>query len=222
MEFNGFNSDDFNCFNRIYRDSDKREKLKVKIRKLAHTVYNDIPNIIRSSLNEPKIGRLLDTSEDLWFSIRLNIQNEVDNINYNFDISEDGIRYCLNAETVKAIKLFKYEVSNNINEFLRLVNNIDGNKIWLYEREPAHGISGKYLSGKPYPPWNEISYYNDILNSEDISNIFTKITNLDNSAVRIGKSYGKDDTIARSQELPEHLVKLTKTYYKLFKFLNNL
>ncbi|MFC2159243.1 hypothetical protein ACFLQS_00800 [Actinomycetota bacterium] len=220
MSFGGFNTNDFSYFIGN-RDSAIRETIKEKITELSSILYESIPNNIRKYLKKPHIGKFSVTSDSLWFSIRPIQYDGAENINYNFDICKKGLRYCLNAETMKAIKILKRPISNNRNEFLRLANIIDKNEIWVYERILSHRPSGSHMPGDPQE-WKRIAYYNRTLNSEDLDNILTKISRLKHSAVRIGQFYNKDDATATSQQLPEYLVELTKTYYKLFKFLNNL
>lgn len=219
MKFINLNLNDFTFFT---GDSLLLHKkiLKTKIRNLEEVVYNKLCSEIKTNLTMSDVGKTSNKSEDIWFSLRPKQYKGAENINYNFDISKEGVRYCLNSETDFSGELFKNAVENNKNKFLNLINNIDKNKIWLYKRNLKHGPSGKYLIGKQ--TWDKIEIYEGRFTNEKINDLLNKINFFDHSAVRIGKSFGKNEPITTSQSLPDLLVELTENYFELFKFLNNL
>ncbi len=218
MKFNGFNLDDFEYF--VSRDIYKKEKLKEKIESLSEDLYSNIPLNIKKNLGDPKIGKFLDSYSNFWFSIRPIQYNGAENINYNFDINKDGIRYCLNAETDASIELIKESYNKNSSTLLKAMKSASENRIWLYERELEYGPSGRYKIGKQ--KWNSVKPYDGSIIPDNLNGLIYKINILPHSAVRVGRSYYKDNPIATSSNLPNLLVELTESYFELFKFLNNL
>lgn len=220
MGFTNFNLSDFSFFTGERLTSEKK-LLRQKVYELGMAVYDNLPYEIKQFLDLPRVGRIYEFSKSIWFSFPVKISNSnTASINYNFDLTEDGIRYCLNSETDLSRELFKDSVNNNVARFLYLVNNIIDNKIWLYNRKLKYGPSGSFLIGKQ--TWEKIKLYKRPISAQDNNSLLTKINNLKHSAVRIGSFYSKDRPLVTGPYLPNFLVQMTKDYFELFKFLNDL
>jgi hypothetical protein len=131
MAFTNLDSNDFAFFSCDWT-LDQKKALREKIKNLEDSIYFNLPTKIKAALNKSKVGRILMDSRSIWFSLRPIQYTGAENINYNFDLCKHGIRYCLNAETIEAIKFFKNTINNNRNKFFSLLNSLTGYEVWVY------------------------------------------------------------------------------------------
>ena len=218
MAFTNFNSNDFAFFTGEWTQPQKKA-LRKKIGELEEAVYEGLPVELKENLSMSKVGKIYSNSKSIWFSFRPIQYSGADNINYNFDLYEKKIIYCLNSETKDSKKLFKKSINSNENLFLTMVNHIPENKIWIYERNKQDNRRSNY---NYYQEMEKIKKYEDNFTITKLNELFIKIDSLTYSAVRIGKSYSKNESIAIGTDLPNLLIQMTIDYFKLFKFLNNL
>jgi len=219
MGFTNLNSDDFAFFSHEWTIPEKKA-LRKKISDLGIAVFDNLPSNIRETMQEPKFGRIYQNSKSMWFSLRPKGTKGAKNINYNFNLWQNEITYCLNSEIKYSVKkIFRKSVLDNKSLFLEMVNRIPETIIWQYERPNLPNRRSNY---NYYYDWDLIKKYEGFFDSSTLNELLAKIDTLPYSAVRIGRVFSKDGSTAISHGLPNKLIQITKDYFGMYKFLNNL